>query len=103
MNRTLTLLRGPFARAHPVQRGGRPDWVPRSGFVLIMDSRDDYWILCAEDAIPPEVPRISDLAVFHLQPDGFMIVEIMRAIEPHLRGIHMEATSIFKSDTGVLV
>ncbi len=68
-----------------------------------MDSRDDYWILCAEDAVPPEVPRISDLAVFHLQPDGFMIVEIARAIESHLRGIHLEATSIFKSDKGVLV
>jgi len=68
-----------------------------------MDSRNDYWILCAEDAIPPEVPRISDLAVFHLQPDGFMIVEIMREIEPHLPGIHMEATSIFKADKGVLV
>jgi hypothetical protein len=94
-----------FGMAYPASREPEPDWIPDETFVVVMNTKDQFSVLCPQRFIPETVTHATGLRVLILHPDGVMITEVFQNIEDELkrRKIRYEGGCHFETDIGYIL
>lgn len=98
---TLTILAGRFCVCRLPADAGIPVWVPRAGWVSITRTAAELSIVCAEDAVPGNVPAERPYRLLEVEgPLDFALTGIILSVARPLAaaGIAIFVVSTFDTD-----